>query len=137
MTDVPWTGFPDTDEPTENHSRRPGPIHRSDRRPTLRRDFAPTGTASDNMDRMYRLQGGPFVIFRPRHRRGDAISVATVVFGLIAFLGILIGLAVVTFGAASNDAYLLALGFGMVGSSIIGLRVVLGRVESDLRGGAN
>ncbi len=132
MTDVPWTMVPGTDEPTENSGRKPGAIHPSDRGSTLRRDFTPTGTGSGDMDQIYQLQGGSFVIFRVRGRRRDAISVATILLGIIVFLGMLIGLGVVAFGAAFDHAYLLALGFGIVGSSIIGLRVALGRVESDL-----
>lgn len=136
MTDVPWTGVPGTDEPTENFGRNPGPIHPSDRRSTLWRDFRPTATAGGDVDRVYWLPRGMFVIFRVRQRRRGAISVTTVLLGSIVFLGMLIGLGVVAFGAVFDHAYLLALGFGIVGSSMIGLRLALGRVETDLRGGA-
>ena len=95
MTDVPWTWFPGTDEPTENIGRKPGSIHPSDRRSTLRRDFIPTGTGSDDMDRLYRLQHGPFLILRMRrHRqrysaitRGLMLSALLLVFGgFVVFL---------------------------------------------------
>ena len=74
--------------------------------------------------------------FVGRERR-DVISMTTVAIGCIVFLGILIGLAVLAYVDASSHAYLLALGFGIVGSSMLGLRAVMGRVESDLRGVAN
>ncbi len=56
-------------------------------------------------------------------------EVATILLGIIVFLGMLIGLAVVVFAAASDHAYLLALGFGIVGLSVIGLRVALARED--------
>ena len=82
MTDVPWTGFPGTEEPTENSGRKLGPIHPSDRRPMLRRDFTPTGTTSDGMDRLYQLQHGPSLILRiPRNEPS---------IGLVRFAGQLV-----------------------------------------------
>lgn len=90
MTDVPWTGVLGTDDPTENYSRKPGPIHPSDRRPMLRRVSRPTGTASDDMDRIYQLRPGQFLILRMR--RQEASLRLTRFAGLLVIFGFLIAL---------------------------------------------
>ena len=56
----------------------------------LLRDFRPTGTASDDMDRMYQLQNGPFIILRMRRKQ---LSTRRTRFaGLLVIFGFLIAL---------------------------------------------